>query len=134
MILPTAWENVSPLFTAIGFHSSLARGKQINFLSANRNYAAKNQTGSGIYTSGGVLASWSSSSSSPSTRLITATVPVKPHKYNVDWTAFAIEKEKDVPSQNKTEEKIIFFDKYTVATGSQVLTISSMFFFLIPCL
>ena len=119
------------MFTAIGFHSSLARGKQINFLAANRNNAPKNQTGSGIYTSTGVLASWSSLS--PSTHLITATVPVKPKKYNVDWNAFAIEKQKDVPMKNDTVQKIIFFDKFTVVTGSQVIYNSFSFVLLILC-
>ena len=80
----------------------------------------------------GVLASWSSSS--PSTRLITAVVPVKPKKYTVDWNAFAIEKQKDVPMKNDTVQKIIFFDKFTVSTGPQVIYIFISFVLLIPCL
>ena len=119
MIFPTAWENASPLFSAVGFHSSLARGKQINFLAANRNNAAKNQTGSGIYSSTGVLASWSSPHL-PATHLVTAEVPVRPAKYQVDWAAFATEKQKTVPMLNETFEKMIFFDKFTVVSGSQV--------------
>jgi hypothetical protein len=117
LIFPTAWENASPLFSAVGFHSSLARGKQINFLAANRNNAAKNQTGSGIYSSTGVLASWSSPHR-PSTQLVMAEVPVRPAKYKVDW---ATEKQKTIPMMNETFEKLIFFDKFTVVSGYQVI-------------
>ena len=119
MIFPAAWENASPLFSAVGFHSSLAGGKQINFLAANRNNAAKNQTGSGIYSSTGVLASWSSPYV-PSTQLVMAEIPLKPAKYQVDWAAFATEEQKTVPLMNETFEKLIFFDKFTVVSGSQV--------------
>ena len=36
LIFLTAWQNVSPHFTSIGYHSGLARGKQINYLASNR--------------------------------------------------------------------------------------------------
>ena len=36
LIFLTAWQNVSPHFTSIGYHSGLARGTQINYLASNR--------------------------------------------------------------------------------------------------
>ena len=38
----------------------------------------------------------------------------------MDWAAFAKEKQKTVPMLNETFEKMIFFDKFTVVSGSQV--------------
>ena len=119
LIFPTAWENAPPLLSAVGYHSSLARGKQINFLSANRNYPVKNQTGSGIYSSTGVLASWTSPDV-PATHLVTARVPVRPSKYEVDWAQFAREEGDNIPAKEETFQTQIFFDNFTAVSGSQL--------------
>ena len=36
LVFPTAWQSVPPHLTAVGHHSALARGKQINYLASNR--------------------------------------------------------------------------------------------------
>ena len=36
LVFLTAWQSIPPHFTAVGFHSGLARGKQINYLASNR--------------------------------------------------------------------------------------------------
>ena len=38
LVFLTAWQSVPPHLTAVGYHSSLARGKQINYLSSNRSH------------------------------------------------------------------------------------------------
>ena len=38
LVFLTAWQSVPPHLTAVGFHSSLARGKQINYLASNRSH------------------------------------------------------------------------------------------------
>ena len=36
LVFPTAWQSIPPHLTAVGHHSALARGKQINYLASNR--------------------------------------------------------------------------------------------------
>merc|ERR1712243_81949 len=74
LVFTTAWQDVDPHLTAIGFHSGLARGSQINYLAANRKYAPKKQGGSGIYTTEAVVNSWSGSKPS-SSHMILAEIP-----------------------------------------------------------
>lgn len=50
VVFPTAWFDVLPLFAAIGFHSSWARGMNVNFLGANTHFPAFLHTGRGIYS------------------------------------------------------------------------------------
>ena len=125
MILLTAWWNTQPLLTSLGFHSSLARGEQINFLAANRNFPTKNQTGSGIYTTNGTIASWTSPSL-PSTHLTVADVPVVPLTYLVDWPSYVDKIGPTIAANNDTFEMEMFFDTFTVINGSQVKRIFKM--------
>ena len=53
VVFPTAWFDVLPLFAAIGFHGSWARGMQVNFLAANSHVPEYLNTGSGIYSPNG---------------------------------------------------------------------------------
>lgn len=53
VVFPTAWFDVLPLFAAIGFHGSWARGMGVNFLAANSHVPAYLNTGSGIYSPSG---------------------------------------------------------------------------------
>ncbi|KAJ7352922.1 Hydrolase [Desmophyllum pertusum] len=50
VVFPTAWFDVLPLFAAIGFHGSWARGMGVNFLGANTHVPLFSNTGSGIYS------------------------------------------------------------------------------------
>ena len=50
VVFPTAWFDVLPLFAAIGFHSSWARGMGVNFLASNTHVPFLRNTGSGIYS------------------------------------------------------------------------------------
>ena len=96
------------MLTSLGFHSSLTRGEQINFLASNRNFPVKNQTGSGIYTTTGTIASWSSPAS-PSTYLIVADVPLVSSKYEVNWAEYVNKIGPTVPSKNNTFALEMFF-------------------------
>ena len=98
LVFPTAWQNVPPHLTAIGFHSGyhialfmrnfyelimficlgLAREAQLNYLAANRHYPPKQQGGSGVYSSSGVVAASSSSSSVVGSSMVMAELPVTP--------------------------------------------------------
>ncbi|XP_046840395.1 pantetheinase-like [Xenia sp. Carnegie-2017] len=53
VVFPTAWFDVLPLFAAIGFHSSWARGMGVNFLASNTHVPILLNTGSGIYSYNG---------------------------------------------------------------------------------
>lgn len=53
VVFPTAWFDVLPLFAAIGFHGSWARGMRVNFLGANTHVPFLLNTGSGIYSPAG---------------------------------------------------------------------------------
>ena len=119
MILLTAWWNTPPILTSLGFHSSLAKGEQINFLVANRNFPQKNQTGSGIYTTNGTITSWTSPEY-PSSKLITTDVPFAPLKYAVDWGEYVKKIGPTIPARNDTTPQKIFFDTFRVVNGSQV--------------
>lgn len=117
LVFLTAWWNTPPLFTSLGFHSSLARGAQINYLASNRNYPAKGQTGSGIYTTDGVLASLISPLL-PISRLLTARVPVSPNKYPVSWPARASSLPPLAPLPS--HPWIVFHDTFNGVEGSML--------------
>ena len=53
MVFPTVWFDVLPLFAAIGFQGSWARGMGVNFLGANTYVPEVLSTGSGIYSPSG---------------------------------------------------------------------------------
>lgn len=97
----TAWQSLPPHLTAVGYHSSLARGKQINFLAANRshgfcycqglrersrhcrNFPPKHASGSGVYSSAGVLASFTSHGADTESHLVLASLPVTPVRWEI---------------------------------------------------
>jgi len=129
LVFPTAWQNIPPHLTAVGFHSGLARGAQINYLASNRKYLPKRQGGSGIYTSTGVINSWNkwdkfddSSSFLKGSHMILAKLPIKPTNFRVDWSQFAREESKRIPELKNTSESEIFFDKFKIAAGENIIT------------
>ena len=76
IVFPTAWFDVVPLFAAIGFHGSWARGMQVNFLSANSHVPEVLNTGSGLYSPTGAKKYYRSLSANGS--LSVATLPKSP--------------------------------------------------------
>lgn len=72
---PTAWMDALPLFPAIGFHSSFAKGLGINMLAANIHKPAFRFQGSGIYTPEGVK-DFYYNTTTENGKLIIADVPV----------------------------------------------------------
>ena len=50
IVFPTAWFDQLPLFSAIGFHSSWARGMGVNYLGSNTHIPLLDSTGSGLYS------------------------------------------------------------------------------------
>ena len=53
VVFPTAWFDALPLFAAIGFQGSWARGMGVNFLAANTHVPEVLSTGSGIFSPSG---------------------------------------------------------------------------------
>ena len=78
MVFPTAWFDVLPLLTAIGFHSSWARGTGVNFLASNSHVPSLQNAGSGIYSYNGAKAFYRSFSENGF--LLIATLPVSRQK------------------------------------------------------
>ena len=79
IVFPTAWFDVLPLFAAIGFHGSWARGMEVNFLGANTHVPRLLNTGSGIYSPTGVKKYYRSLSSNGS--LSVAALPRDPKNF-----------------------------------------------------
>ncbi len=75
------------------------------------------QTGSGIYTTGGVLASWTSSTY-PQTRLVMADIPVSPARRKVDWSRSATSLSPLVPIARDVVSQVYFSDIYSTAVVS----------------
>jgi pantetheine hydrolase len=98
VVFPTAWFDVLPLFSAIGFHGSWARGMEVNFLAANSHLPPSLNTGSGIYSPTGVKKYYRSMSGNGS--LSVAALPKRPRNTLRNMTAVNIEKVK----QTKTNE------------------------------
>ena len=76
VVFPTAWFDVLPLFAAIGFHSSWARGMRVNFLASNSHVPPLLNTGSGVYGITGARKFYRSLSGNGS--LLIASLPVSP--------------------------------------------------------
>lgn len=78
VVFPTAWFDVLPLFAAIGFHSSWARGMGVNYLASNTHVPEFLNTGSGIYSPTGARSFYRSLTEKG--RLLIASLPVSPRK------------------------------------------------------
>lgn len=94
VVFPTAWFDVLPLFAAIGFHSSWARGMNVNFLGANTHFPAFLNTGSGIYSPSGAKKYYRSLASNGS--LSIASISKKPKRNLHNTTASNPEKRQPV--------------------------------------
>lgn len=98
VVFPTAWFDVLPLFAAIGFHGSWARGMQVNFLAANTRVPEFLNTGSGIYSPNGVKSYYRSLSENGS--LSIATLSKKPRESLQNTSAENTETIKEVKNNN----------------------------------
>ncbi|XP_028404486.1 pantetheinase-like [Dendronephthya gigantea] len=78
VVFPTAWFDVLPLFAAIGFHSSWARGMRVNYLAANTHVPVFLNTGSGIYSPTGARSFYRSLTEKG--QLLIASLPASPRK------------------------------------------------------
>ena len=76
VVFPTAWFDVLPLFAAIGFHSSWARGMRVNYLASNTHVPFLLNTGSGLYSTNGARKFYRSLTSKGA--LLIASLPVSP--------------------------------------------------------
>lgn len=79
VVFPTAWFDVLPLFAAVGFHGSWARGMGVNFLGANTHFPQYVSTGSGIYSPNGAKAYYRSLGSNGS--LLIETLQTNPRNF-----------------------------------------------------
>jgi pantetheine hydrolase len=84
VVFPTAWFDVLPLFAAIGFHSSWARGMGVNYIASNTHVPFLQNTGSGIYSYTGAKAFYRSLSKNG--RLLVASLPVSPRNISRNTT------------------------------------------------
>ncbi|XP_035828945.1 pantetheinase [Aplysia californica] len=76
IVFPTAWMDALPLLSAIGFHSSFARGLGVNFLSSNLHLPDRRFHGSGIYSPEGVKEFYYNSSHTSPGKLLVAELNV----------------------------------------------------------
>lgn len=83
IVFPTAWFDVLPLFAAIGFHGSWARGMEVNFLSANTHVPRLLSTGSGIYSPSGAKKYFRSLSANGSLSVATLLKEPKSRPHNI---------------------------------------------------
>ena len=97
VVFPTAWFDVLPLFAAVGFHGSWARGMEVNFLAANTHVPPYLNTGSGIYSPNGVKSYYRSLSENGS--LSIGTLLKKP-RGSMKNTSVNTEMINQVPSNN----------------------------------
>ncbi|KAH9513618.1 Pantetheinase [Bulinus truncatus] len=74
IVFPTAWMDALPLLSALGFHSSFARGLGVNFLSANIHLPDYRFHGSGIYGPDGAEISYYGAKSTSKPKLLVAEV------------------------------------------------------------
>lgn len=110
VVFPTAWFDVLPLFAAIGFHSSWARGMQVNFLAANSHVPQYLNTGSGIYTPNGAKAFYRSLSANGS--LTIASLAKKPKRKQENTTVSNTENRKPVNVDKDSYYSDLFGDLF----------------------
>nr|AXB88463.1 symplectin/biotinidase-like protein 1 [Phylliroe bucephala] len=73
---PTAWMDALPLLSAIGYHSSFARGLGVNFLSANIHLPVARFHGSGIFTPKGMSSFYYDNDPKSSGKLLVSTIDI----------------------------------------------------------
>ncbi|XP_031565058.1 pantetheinase-like [Actinia tenebrosa] len=110
VVFPTAWFDVLPLFSAIGFHGSWARGMQVNFLAANTHVPPYLNTGSGIYSPNGVKSYYRSLSENGS--LSIATLSKKPRDNLQNTSTGNTEKFKEVKNNEDSFYSDLFGDVF----------------------
>ncbi|XP_012934897.1 pantetheinase [Aplysia californica] len=76
IVFPTAWMDALPLLSAIGYHSSFARGFRVNVLAANIHRPAYRFQGSGLYTPEGMKEFYYNRTNTPEPRLLVADLKV----------------------------------------------------------
>jgi len=85
-----------------------------------RNNPTKGQTGSGIYTSDGVLTSFLNPTFN-STKLLTAKVPVAPVRRKVAWSSLALSLSTLSPMTPESEAWLVFNDNFTSVRGEKLV-------------
>lgn len=110
VVFPTAWFDVLPLFAAIGFHGSWARGMQVNFLSANSHVPEYLNTGSGIYSPSGVKKYYRSLSANGS--LSVATLLKSPKDGQSGMSVVNAEKRQQVDTSEDSFYSDLFGDMF----------------------
>ncbi|CAL1531289.1 unnamed protein product [Lymnaea stagnalis] len=76
IVFPTAWMDALPLLSALGFHSSFARGLGVNFLSADIHLPGSRFHGSGIYSPNGAEAFYYGAKNTSLPKLLVAELDV----------------------------------------------------------
>ncbi|XP_059157989.1 pantetheinase-like [Physella acuta] len=120
IVFPTAWMDALPLLSAIGFHSSFARGLGVNFLSANIHLPEKRFHGSGVYTPDGMKVSYYGATNTTQPKLLLADVDVlQIPKHNIsaflDELSYKDEQNRVITTGTPQDEfkSLLFFDEFT---------------------
>ncbi|KAI8799133.1 pantetheinase [Biomphalaria glabrata] len=131
IIFTSAWMDALPLLSALGYHSSFARGLGINMLGANIHIPDYRFHGSGIYGPDGTIISFYGSTNASKPKLLVADVNVlddtQPNKIvssivQQNWKQARM-KEADIKrvtkdttkNSKKTFESLLFYDMFTFA-------------------
>ena len=110
VVFPTAWFDVLPLFAAIGFHGSWARGMGVNFLGANTHVPLVLNTGSGIYSPTGAKKYYRSLSANGS--LSIAALPKNPKNSTANMSVVNTEKRQRMVTNEDSFYSDLFGDLF----------------------
>ncbi len=130
MLFPTEWWDLLPHQMPTGLMQAYSMGLQvnktpifiasfclrflfqINWLGSNFHDKHTSCSGSAILTTEGVLSQFHDSGPTSGGKLIMAELPVKPTKYHVDWTKFALENADKFPKNGARFKAVIYGDDY----------------------
>ena len=102
----------TPIFIASFFSFCLGFLFQINWLGSNFHDKHTSCSGSAILTTEGVLSQFHDSGPASGGKLILAELPVKPTKFHVDWTKFALENADNFSENGAKFNATIYGDDY----------------------
>ncbi|XP_008820360.1 pantetheinase isoform X1 [Nannospalax galili] len=111
ILFPTAWMDVLPHLTAIGFHSAWAMGMGVNFLASNIHQPLQRMTGSGIYAPDSPRA-FHYDRKTQEGKLLISQLDSHPHHPAVNWSSYASSIEV-MSMRNQEFKSIAFFDEFT---------------------
>lgn len=111
---PTAWMDSLPLLSAVGYHSSIARGFGVNLLSSNLHRPELRFQGSGVFTPEGMASFYYNNTPGSKPRLLVSEVkvigPLSREQYANNWKGHEGDRG-DLPLENENNTHISHFNE-----------------------